>query len=32
LPTADLVLDGARPADESAALVWKALAARGVEA
>ena len=31
LPTADLVLDGGRPAEESAALVWKALAARGVE-
>jgi uridine kinase len=31
LPTANLVLDGARPAEESAALVWKALAARGVE-
>jgi hypothetical protein len=31
LPTADLVLDGAKPPEESAALVWKALAARGVE-
>jgi uridine kinase len=31
LPTADLVLDGAKPVEESAALVWKALAARGVE-
>jgi uridine kinase len=30
-PTADLVLDGARPAEESAALVRKALARRGVE-